>query len=136
MEIVYGECMKRMVMIERAEEELEILEGLHPDRFDYLKDDLKSLISFLQLQSQHYRDTNSSASTFPAASTATTQASSSKKRKRWCLEMRMTDDHEGWEMMKNDRSRTMAKDRVDVVLERAQSCLRKIHDFKIQLNIC
>lgn len=37
-------------MIEKAKEELQMLETQHPNRFDYLKLELKSFISLLQSQ--------------------------------------------------------------------------------------
>jgi len=56
-------------MIEKAKEELETLENQHPERFDYLKHELKSFISLLQSQ-QLVVDP------LPTTSTATTQGSS------------------------------------------------------------
>ncbi|GAB4836152.1 hypothetical protein Ancab_001068 [Ancistrocladus abbreviatus] len=41
---------------------------------------------------------------------------------------------ERWEGEENGLSRKKKKDKVDMVLERAQACLRKIHDFKTQLK--
>lgn len=116
-------------MIEKAKEELEMLETHHPDRFDYLKHELKSFI-FL-LQSQLLLDP------LPTTSSATTQASTSMKRKRVCLKRRKLEDG-GWEC--NDKSEfeygkrgRRETDRVDVVLEKAQACLRKIQEFKTSI---
>ncbi|KNA03608.1 hypothetical protein SOVF_207220 [Spinacia oleracea] len=99
-------------MIEKAKEELQMLETLHPHRFDYLKTELKSFISLLQSQIlPEY---------LPTTSSATTQASTSMKRKR---------ESDGKRVVKRKR------DRVDVVLEKAQACLLKIQEFKFS-SIC
>lgn len=63
-------------MIEQAKEELQILELEHPDRFEYLKLDLKS---FILLESQKLLSTKADVTpsdsivSLPTSSTATTQ---------------------------------------------------------------
>ncbi|KAA8530921.1 hypothetical protein F0562_005620 [Nyssa sinensis] len=68
-----------MMMLEQAKEELQILEIQHPNRFDYLKLELKSFI--LLLQSQNLGPNSIS---LPTSSTATTQASSTSKKRKKC----------------------------------------------------
>ena len=63
---------KRMIE-EQAKEELEILETQHPNRFEYLKLELKSFIFHIQSQSQLPLPENYSPSSFPTSSIATTQ---------------------------------------------------------------
>ena len=63
---------KRMIE-EQAKEELEMLETQHPNRFEYLKLDLKSFIFQIQYQSQLPLPKNYSSSSFPTSSIATTQ---------------------------------------------------------------
>ncbi|CAA0814522.1 Unknown protein [Striga hermonthica] len=92
-------------LIERAKEELEIIETEHPNRFELLKTELKDFISDLELQinsniTTHYADTQ--------------ESSSMEKRKKVgsCL---------------NKMSKT------EVVLEKALHCLCKIQHFKASL---
>ena len=63
---------KRMIE-EQAKEELEILETQYPNRFEYLKLELKSFIFQIQSQSQLPLPENYSPSCFPTSSIATTQ---------------------------------------------------------------
>ncbi|GLT28728.1 hypothetical protein SLA2020_036380 [Shorea laevis] len=95
-------------MIQQAKEELELLETHHPNRFQYLKLDLKAFILLLQSQ-------QSVSSTVTVA----TQASSTgRKRKRGGGKFGRGEE--------GDR-------RVDLVLERAESCLQKIRKLKSTL---
>ncbi|KAL7231128.1 hypothetical protein ACSBR2_009404 [Camellia fascicularis] len=136
-------------MIEQAEEELEILEAQHPNRFEYLKIELKSLIFLLHSQnitlsnnnnnfnkSYNFLSSSSNSILLPASSTATTQASSSnKKRKKRTSEMQKTEQppppkqkiqRAGWdESLCSNR-----RDGVEVAIEKAQACLLKIQQFK------
>ncbi|XP_057538941.1 uncharacterized protein LOC130817325 [Amaranthus tricolor] len=107
-------------MLEKAKEELEMLETLHPNRFHYLKNELNSFISLLQ--SQLIVDS------LPSTSYATTQASTTmrRKRKRVCLKNEIE--------IENGKKERKQKDRVDILLEKAQACLRKIQDFKFTLH--
>ncbi|KAH7850449.1 hypothetical protein Vadar_033173 [Vaccinium darrowii] len=129
------------MMIEQAKEELQILEAQHPNRFEYLKLELKSFITLLQSQNPFLLSNqyNSSSSVVSSSSTATTQASStSKKRKKGSSEMLRPES--GGKIDQNKRRIQRAncddslngrrRDRVEVVIERAQACLHKIQQFK------
>ncbi|KAL0462534.1 UNVERIFIED_CONTAM: hypothetical protein Slati_0141000 [Sesamum latifolium] len=98
-------------VIERAKEELEILEMQHPNHFHTLKLDLRAFISEAEL---HHHSHNNAA-----ISAATQESSSSRKLKR-------NSDRDGG-MMKRRRCKT------DAVLERAQQCLHKIQHLKTSL---
>ncbi|XP_044476282.1 uncharacterized protein LOC123203878 [Mangifera indica] len=112
-------------MIEQAKEELQILETFHPNRFDYLKLELKSFI-FL-LQSQH----NNDLIYHPSSSTATTQASTNnRKRKKVGLRCRNEELKHKFQKVFGEFK---GRDRIDLVLEKAQSCLRKIQEVKSSL---
>ena len=131
--------------LEQALEELQLLESQHPNRFHYLKLELKSFISFLQSQTIG----SIAAPVPPASSTASdrgnylrssnlfvlsgifsslfvlslgerTASSTGKKRKRCSsgIGIRM--------VQKVGR----ADDGVEVAIERARACLRKIQQFK------
>ncbi|XP_021742746.1 uncharacterized protein LOC110708830 [Chenopodium quinoa] len=116
-------------MIEKSKEELQMLETNHPYRFDYLKNELKSFITLLESQFL--------PEPLPTTSSTTTQASTSMKRKRVSLKRRKVENG-GWE---NDYSKieynnikvTSHRDRVDVVLEKAQACLCKIQEYKCSM---
>lgn len=45
---VFGSAKTNINMIEQAKEELEILEDQHPNKFEYLKLELRSFITFLE----------------------------------------------------------------------------------------
>ncbi|KAK9691617.1 hypothetical protein RND81_09G208200 [Saponaria officinalis] len=100
-------------MIEKAKEELQLLETLHPHKFNYMKLELQSFISLLH--SHQLLDS------LPCTSSATTQASTSMKRKRVSWRKREMEDQ---------TKKRKQRDRVDVVLDKAHACLRKIQDFK------
>ncbi|XP_021891974.1 uncharacterized protein LOC110810194 [Carica papaya] len=99
-------------MIQQAKEELQILEAHYPNRFDYLKLELNSFIF-----QYHYCHSPISTPSTPA----TTQGSSTNKKRKINVE---EDDGDGRLMVKQ------RKDRVDLVLERAELCLRKIRQVK------
>ncbi|XP_022933879.1 uncharacterized protein LOC111441161 isoform X1 [Cucurbita moschata] len=145
-DLEWSEARKRMIE-DQAKAELESLQLLHPNRFEYLKLELKSFIQLLQSQSQsrseelfHQPNTvEASRRRSPSTLAPDSQAESSSCRKRRKME-------EGGQMKvygnglrreiaesetgdKNGRRR----DRVDVVLERAVVCLRKIQRFKTAL---
>ncbi|KAI8031345.1 hypothetical protein LOK49_LG01G02674 [Camellia lanceoleosa] len=138
-------------MIEQAEEELEILEAQHPNRFEYLKIELKSLIFLLHSQnitlsnnnnnnnfnkSYNFLSSSSNSILLPASSTATTQASSSnKKRKKGTSEMQRTEQPPSpkHKIQRADWEESLCSNRrdgVEVAIERAQACLLKIQQFK------
>ncbi|XP_052197513.1 uncharacterized protein LOC127804651 [Diospyros lotus] len=103
--------------LEQALEELQLLESQHPNRFHYLKLELKSFISFLQSQTIG----SIAAPVPPASSTASDRASSTGKKRKRCssgMGIRMVQKVE------------RADDGVEVAIERARACLRKIQQFK------
>ncbi|KAI9100233.1 hypothetical protein K1719_024451 [Acacia pycnantha] len=115
-------------MEQQAKQELEMLESLYPDRFQYLKLDLKSFIS---------HDHLSAPSSFHSSKIDTQESTSLDQRKRKRKKKRTanedsecSDQHEEcyWSVKKKKK-----KDRVDLVLERAEACLRKIRQFKASL---
>ncbi|KAK9291374.1 hypothetical protein L1049_019320 [Liquidambar formosana] len=111
-------------VIEQAKEELRILEDQHPNKFDYLKLELKSFI-FLESQKLLFHNNNSSNDDIlSTSSTATTRGSTSRKRKKGSIEK------ESKHKFQRIDGYLKKRDRVDVVLERAQDCLQKIRDFK------
>ncbi|XP_010918419.1 uncharacterized protein [Elaeis guineensis] len=111
-------------MVERATEELQLLEAQHPNRFDYLKLELKSIIS--------------QPIFCPSSSPATTQVSSNRKRKGG--EMR-GEGSDGWEQQRVQKSSSGSEqqggevdgkcgDRVEIAIKRAQACLKRIRRLK------
>ncbi|KAM3712633.1 hypothetical protein ACJW30_01G197400 [Castanea mollissima] len=142
---------KRMIE-EQAKEELELLETQHPNRFEYLKLELKSFIFQIQSQSQLPLPENHSSSSFSTSSIATTQESTSNKKRKVgdCLCVSMEDGNESSKkklqmgttnIMGNmkgiiDNRKTKKRERVDEVLERAQACLQKIQHLKASLLFC
>lgn len=128
------------MMIEQAKEELQILEAQHPNRFEYLKLELKSFICLLQSQNPTMLLSNQYDNMVVcSSSTATTQASStSKKRKKGASERKRTEPGGKIEQSKQLIQRANSdeslysrrRDRVEVALERAQACLQKIQQFK------
>ncbi|KAH7690292.1 Mur ligase central domain-containing protein [Dioscorea alata] len=106
-------------LAERAKEELEILQTKHPgSRFDYLKFELKALIS----------ESHDHCESFPSCNgeeAACTQASSNLKRKA-VVAVDMRD-------VGSVRKRAWREDRVDMVIKRALACLDKIHQLKQNL---
>ncbi|XP_010553880.1 PREDICTED: uncharacterized protein LOC104823832 [Tarenaya hassleriana] len=119
-------------LMERAEEELEILQTQHPNRFQYLKSELESFI-FL-LRENHAPPPISGDVVLTQASSNCKKKKSKKKRKRMD---KSGDQVSSLGSKKKDKraQRTMAesKDRVDMVLEKAQLCLEKIRDVKSSL---
>ncbi|XP_020223092.1 uncharacterized protein LOC109805437 [Cajanus cajan] len=137
------------MMEEQAKEELKMLEAQYPNQHEFLKHELRSLI--FQLQSKHqdseplpennhcnlaFRDTQES--------TSLEQGKSSSHGSELGLAERVVTDGKVDEnseletpkidVMKHFSSRkNKRKDRVDLVLERAQVCLKKIKHLKIFL---
>ncbi|KAL0015173.1 hypothetical protein SO802_002242 [Lithocarpus litseifolius] len=142
----------RRMIEEQAKEELEILETQHPNRFEYLKLELKSFIFQIQSQSQLPLPENYSSSSFPTSSIATTQESTSNRKRKVgdCLCVVMENGNESPKKklqmgttniignMKGivTNSKTEKRERVDDVLERAQACLQKIQHLKASLLFC
>ncbi|KAG7548214.1 hypothetical protein ISN44_As12g034150 [Arabidopsis suecica] len=126
-----------MQLMETAKEELEILQSQYPNRFAYLKSDLQSFIS-------HLREDH--APPRPSSSVVLTQESSNcknkqKHKKRKCVMDNFEDQASSSKIGKihknnnkiGQRVVTKRKNRVEMVLERAQLCLQKIRDVKASL---
>ncbi|KAK8948267.1 hypothetical protein KSP40_PGU004440 [Platanthera guangdongensis] len=107
-----------MWMTERAMEELNTLEARHPDQFDYLKLELRSLISDHDLGP-------SPPNIITPASSAGTQASSNRKRR----EAGLGDGDLGFGLEKK-RLKSSTENRADMAIERARACLRRIRLVK------
>ncbi|ONK73743.1 uncharacterized protein A4U43_C04F34800 [Asparagus officinalis] len=107
-----GECW----IVERAKEELEMLEAKHPNGFDHLKLELKSFIF------------DDSSSFEPPHSSAPTQASSNRNKRK-------KREGEAWEETKLHGSSAGKKreDRAEMAIERAKDCLRRIRLVKESL---
>ncbi|XP_010435522.1 PREDICTED: uncharacterized protein LOC104719324 [Camelina sativa] len=130
-----------MQLVETAKEELEILQSQYPSRFAHLKDDLQSFISHL---SEDHAPPRLSAS---SSSVVLTQESSNcknkqKHKKRKCVMDNFGDQvssstvgkiHKNNNNKMGQRVVTKRKNRVEMVLERAQLCLQKIRDVKASL---
>ncbi|KAK6797786.1 hypothetical protein RDI58_005488 [Solanum bulbocastanum] len=107
--------------MEEAKKELEILETQHPNKFEYLKLELRSFISFLE---SHYSDT------LPSNSYVDTQESSSnRKRKNGSFGIK-EEPKKKLQRVGQDTVGCSKRSRIDVVMERAQACLQKIQRFK------
>ncbi|KAL3527366.1 hypothetical protein ACH5RR_012022 [Cinchona calisaya] len=145
-----GSVLTTMEMIEQAKEELQILEAQHPNRFNYLKLELKSFIShfesqILLLSSDNDNNMNIVSCANPTSvsisSSVTTQESSvGKKRKKSDLESMQVMEGKNIEASKQKFQRVVGdgcskrRDRIDVVFERAQACLEKIQQFKTNFS--
>ncbi|KAI3462257.1 hypothetical protein Pfo_018920, partial [Paulownia fortunei] len=77
-EMQWAKWGSRNTLIERAKEELEMLESQHPNKFQCLKLELRDFIS--DFESQNLLLNSTSMSTCPSA--ATQESSSRKKRKK------------------------------------------------------
>ncbi|KAJ4724254.1 hypothetical protein OWV82_003262 [Melia azedarach] len=115
-------------MIEQAKEELEMLETQHPHRFGYLKMELKSFIFLLESQYNNNNNNNNPISLPTYSTAAATQASTSRKRKKGGSESEICKM-----VRRNGAFKHKRRDRIDLVLEKAQSCLRKIQQLKSSL---
>ncbi|CAL9090978.1 unnamed protein product [Musa textilis] len=139
-------------MVERAREELEKLESLHPTRFNYLKLELKSLIS--RPHSYVVAVDEDSSSPPPATSTAPTQGflpflsdicvyiqiglsvifcfavSCNRKRKTgWSDD----DEDEQAEQRQKKQAQKPSESSVEMAVRRAEACLRRIQRLKHSL---
>ncbi|KAL5983052.1 hypothetical protein ACLOJK_017132 [Asimina triloba] len=115
-------------IIEQAREELQMLESQHPNRFDYLKLELKALVS----HSSCFSASSPSLPSHPDVSLSTSARTevSSNRKKRKGRDFRQSG-------AKFQKSRLNAggcgdgsKDRADIAIERAEECLRKIREMK------
>ncbi|XXG60374.1 hypothetical protein AAC387_Pa04g2298 [Persea americana] len=126
-------------ILEQAKEELQILEAQHPERFDYLKLQLKSFISDLTCPNfssssshsltQHLPSSSCAALSTSAATQVFVRTVSSNRRKRKGSEIRgmgVADSIPKRRIHRLDSSDA----RVDIVIERAEACLRKIRQVK------
>ncbi|OIV95687.1 hypothetical protein TanjilG_01481 [Lupinus angustifolius] len=135
-----------------AKEELNMLETQYPNQYESLKLELRSFI--LQLQSNHHDSPLIPQKTFlPFLDTQESTCFDKRKMSNiisnnYGLELALEDSEvmevmidEGCELeppmnaeWKGGKSRKdKRKDRVDLVLERAQACLNKIRHFKTTL---
>ncbi|XP_060192812.1 uncharacterized protein LOC132622254 [Lycium barbarum] len=107
--------------MEQAKEELEILEAQHPNKFEYLKLELRSFISLLE---SHHSDPVPSSSYI-----ATQESSSNRKRKNGSFGSPEEPKKKLQRALQESVGCTK-RSRIDVVMERAQACLQKIQQFK------
>ncbi|KAL3838779.1 hypothetical protein ACJIZ3_023370 [Penstemon smallii] len=110
------------MMIEQAKEELEILEFQHPNRFQYLKMELKTFIS--DFESQNYITPNSNCQ-----SALTQESSSSRKKRKKSGSVNVVEG--GGDIIGDGCIKRRCK--TDTILDRAQKCLHKIQQFKTSL---
>ncbi|KAK7301987.1 hypothetical protein RJT34_12864 [Clitoria ternatea] len=147
-----GKRGKDGMMEEQAKEELEMLEAQYPNQHEFLKQELRSFISQLQSnrQDSHLHPENNHCTTFLALFDTEAESTNFKRMKKsgYGLELALADTvvMEGKSdensllespkavVVKHCSSRkNKRKDRVDLVLKRAQTCLEKIRHFKASL---
>ncbi|MED6118687.1 hypothetical protein PIB30_005159 [Stylosanthes scabra] len=139
-------------MEEEALEELKKLEAQYPNQFEHLKNELRSFITQLQSDSPPQPENNN----IHYDTQESTSLEQMKKIKSYGLGLALADkvmkmegkiDEEGCELVESPRTvivkhhhphpSSMNKkrkvDRVDLVLERAQACLKKIRHLKTSL---
>ncbi|KAJ8549811.1 hypothetical protein K7X08_033518 [Anisodus acutangulus] len=107
--------------MEQAKQELEILETQYPNKFEYLKLELRSFISLLE---SHYSDP------VPSSSYVATQESSSNRKRKNGSFVSQEEPKKKLQKVVQDTVGCTKRSRIDVVMERAQACLRKIQRFK------
>ncbi|KAJ7964367.1 hypothetical protein O6P43_014197 [Quillaja saponaria] len=135
---------RRWMIEEQAKKELQLLETQHPNHFEYLKLELKSFIFLHQSQPE-----NNFSSPLSIFSIADTQESTSMKQRKmsgcdceFVLEDKVkmegeigkTSKQEYQKVYLNKKSKRR-RDRAEVVLERAQACLKKIRHLKTSLLV-
>ncbi|CAK9328097.1 unnamed protein product [Citrullus colocynthis] len=122
---------------EQAKDELEALQLLYPNRFEYLKLELKSFIHLLQSQSEDYFPQPNpilASKRSPSSLAPDSQESSSCRKRRKMEEGRKRLQREVAESESETGEKIVGrKDRVDEVLERAAICLSKIRRLKTAL---
>ncbi|CAJ2640585.1 uncharacterized protein LOC123917345 [Trifolium pratense] len=132
--------------LEQAKEELEILETLYPNQHHYLKHELRSLITQLQNTTTHsyshplpqYNTSHLFLDTEESTNLEQTKKIQLVLPEREVVEKEKkgakSSDLESPKsfVMKHYPSskKNKRKDRVDLVLERAENCLKKIRLFK------
>ncbi|XP_043712545.1 uncharacterized protein LOC122661264 [Telopea speciosissima] len=122
-------------MIEQAKEELQILEAQHPNRFGFLKMELRNLIygeTDTSSPTRYYHNSfvsyRKDSITSSPNSSATTQASSNGKRRKFS-EIRKPEANPQSTKRKIRRS-NHSMEMLDAAIERAEECLRKIKEIK------
>ncbi|XP_042499440.1 uncharacterized protein LOC122077544 [Macadamia integrifolia] len=121
-------------MIEQAKEELQILEAQHPNRFGFLKMELRNFINGETNTSSPLYFHNSFVSfrkdSIPSTpnSSATTQASSNGKRRKFSEIEKPEDNPQSTKRILRRSNHSMEK--LDAAIERAKECLRKIQEIK------
>ncbi|KAG4935094.1 hypothetical protein AAZX31_18G047600 [Glycine max] len=136
------------MMEEQAKEELKLLEAQYPNHHEHLKNELRSFI--FQLQTNHHDSEqlpeNNNFSTHLAFfdTEESTSLEELRKRSDYDLELGLADrvvieKIDGSSKLETPKSvvvkhfssrKNKRKDRVDLVLERAQVCLKKIKHLK------
>ncbi|XP_004500423.1 uncharacterized protein [Cicer arietinum] len=122
--------------LEQAKEELEMLQTLYPNQHHILKQELSSFI--FQLQYSHFQSHPLSQNNTSLAYLVDTQESTSLEQTKR-IQLALPDGEKKVVMEKGKTSELQSpntrkrKDRVDLVLEKAQICLKKIRLFKTSL---
>ncbi|XP_014518243.1 uncharacterized protein LOC106775609 [Vigna radiata var. radiata] len=142
---------KGSMMEELAKEELELLEAQYPNQHEYLKNELKSFIFQLQsknLDSELLLENNLCNNHLVFLDTEESTSLEGQRKSSDCgfepasadrvvMEGETTGSSEletpKSDVIKHFSSRKKRKDRVDLVLERAQVCLKKIKHLKTSL---
>ncbi|KAK7305596.1 hypothetical protein VNO77_43502 [Canavalia gladiata] len=150
--MIWSNNGKGSMMEEQAKEELKMLEAQYPNQHGFLKQELRSFIFQLQCKDQEPQmlpETNH-CSTFLAFYDDTQESTSLEQRKigdcglEVALADRVVMEGKGDESSELESPKTVVmkhyssgknkrKDRVDLVLERAQTCLKKIRHLKTSL---
>ncbi|WOL06011.1 hypothetical protein Cni_G14743 [Canna indica] len=137
-------------LAEKAREELELLEAQHPTRFNYLKHELKSLISQPESCAQLLYCAAPTASdddddAFAPASAAPTQVSTNRKRKsEWSKDHDEHSESHRKDMAQKPSSVSGQRGgegsykkscySVEAAIRRAEACLERIQQVKQSLS--
>ncbi|KAG9441952.1 hypothetical protein H6P81_017806 [Aristolochia fimbriata] len=119
-------------VLEQAREELKTLEAQYPDRFDYLKLELRTFISHpgnlspLLGSTRKEDDEEDEEKTVSGLSTSVCTQESSNRKRRSTVNRGTAPNPK---KPKNGPS-TRYKDAVDIAIEKAEACLRKIREIK------
>ncbi|ESQ47412.1 hypothetical protein EUTSA_v10027988mg [Eutrema salsugineum] len=128
-----------MQLVDTAKEELEILHTQYPNRFAYLKSDLQSFIS--NLREDHAPPCVSSSSVVLTQESSNCQNKQKHKKRKYTVTKFGDQESSSSTTVKIHKNNnkmvqrvvTKRKNRVEMVLERAQHCLQKIRDVKASL---
>ncbi|XP_058097877.1 uncharacterized protein LOC131242916 [Magnolia sinica] len=118
--------------VEQAREELQILESQHPNRFDYLKLELKTFISEsdkFSSSSRFLSENLHSLGDDSHSTSASTQVSSNRRKRKDSKFQECGVDFQK-SKPKIRRCGVVSEDRVDMVIQRAEACLQKIKETK------